>query len=292
MYPFADLELARRLERAEGLANARCVEARARVAPEVGATWISVAGAMAMFDGPASPITQTFGLGLFDDVTTADLARIEAFFDAHGAPAHHEVSPVAGPAIVGLLTDRRYQPFEFTSVMYRPTDANPLREKVRLKPDATTEGAAAYGASGFSRTAPATLRIRTVGEAEGEVWARTAAEGWSETQGAGDFMLMIGRIFAVTAGTHLYLAELDGRPIAAATLHMHEGVALMAGASTIPSARGRGAQLALLERRLQDAFANGCDIAMMGALPGSISQRNAERHGFRIAYTRVKWRQK
>jgi hypothetical protein len=50
--------------------------------------------------------------------------------------------------------------------------------------------------------------------------------------------------------------------------------------------------LALLERRLQDAFANGCDIAMMGALPGSISQRNAERHGFRIAYTRIKWRQK
>lgn len=267
MYPFADLELARRLERAEGLANARCVEARARVAPEVGATWISVAGAMAMFDGPASPITQTFGLGLFDDVTTADLARIEAFFDAHGAPAHHEVSPVAGPAIVGLLTDRRYQPFEFTSVMYRPVADRNLA------------------------TAPnPSLRIRTVGEADAEVWARTAAEGWSETAGAGDFMLMIGRIFAVTAGTHLYLAELDGRPIAAATLHMHEGVALMAGASTIPSARGRGAQLALLERRLQDAFANGCDIAMMGALPGSISQRNAERHGFRIAYTRVKWR--
>jgi hypothetical protein len=28
---------------------------------------------------------------------------------------------------------------------------------------------------------------------------------------------------------------------------------------------------------------------MMGALPGSPSQRNAERHGFRIAYTRTKW---
>ena len=266
MYPFADLDLARRLERAEGLANARCVEARARVAPEVGAAWIAVAGAMAMFDGPASPITQTFGLGLFDDVTTADLARIEAFFDAHGAPSHHEVSPVAGPAIVGLLTGRRYEPFEFTSVMYRPVADRNLA------------------------TAPnPSLRIRTVGEADAEVWARTAAEGWSETAGAGDFMLMIGRIFAVTAGTHLYLAELDGRPIAAATLHMHEGVALMAGASTIPSARGRGAQLALLERRLQDAFANGCDIASMGALPGSISQRNAERHGFRIAYTRTKW---
>jgi hypothetical protein len=28
---------------------------------------------------------------------------------------------------------------------------------------------------------------------------------------------------------------------------------------------------------------------MMGAQPGSASQRNAERHGFRIAYTRIKW---
>jgi hypothetical protein len=30
-------------------------------------------------------------------------------------------------------------------------------------------------------------------------------------------------------------------------------------------------------------------IAMMAAAPGSASQRNAERHGFRIAYTRTKW---
>src|SRR4030095_6397709 len=83
------------------------------------------------------------------------------------------------------------------------------------------------GADRNLATAPnPSLRSRSVGEAEGEVWARTAAEGWRETQGAGDFMLMIGRIFAVTAGTHLYLAELDGRPIAAATLHIHEGVAL------------------------------------------------------------------
>jgi hypothetical protein len=29
----------------------------------------------------------------------------------------------------------------------------------------------------------------------------------------------------------------------------------------------------------------------MGALPGSGSQRNAERNGFRIAYTRIKWSQ-
>jgi hypothetical protein len=29
----------------------------------------------------------------------------------------------------------------------------------------------------------------------------------------------------------------------------------------------------------------------MCAQPGSASQRNAERHGFRLAYTRFKWQQ-
>ena len=70
---------------------------------------------------------------------------------------------------------------------------------------------------------------------------------------------------------------------------IHEGVALLAGASTIPSARNRGAQRALLEARLRHAASQGCDLAMMGASPGSTSQKNAERQGFRIAYTRIKW---
>jgi hypothetical protein len=38
------------------------------------------------------------------------------------------------------------------------------------------------------------------------------------------------------------------------------------------------------------AFDHGCDLAMMVAEAGSDSQRNAERKGFRVAYTRMKWR--
>src|SRR5262249_9448889 len=56
-----DRELARRLERAEALANARFVETRARLAPRSGACWLDVAGTWAMFDGVDSPVTQTFG---------------------------------------------------------------------------------------------------------------------------------------------------------------------------------------------------------------------------------------
>jgi hypothetical protein len=38
------------------------------------------------------------------------------------------------------------------------------------------------------------------------------------------------------------------------------------------------------------AFEHGCDLAMMVAEAGSNSQRNAERKGFRVAYTRIKWK--
>jgi len=73
--PFADLALARRLERAEAASNARFVEARARLFPASGACWIEVAGAYPMFDGVASPVTQTFGLGMFQAPTAGDPGR-------------------------------------------------------------------------------------------------------------------------------------------------------------------------------------------------------------------------
>ena len=72
-------------------------------------------------------------------------------------------------------------------------------------------------------------------------------------------------------------------------MSIYDDVALLAGASTVPEGRKQGAQLALLDSRLRYAAEHGCNIATMGALPGSASQRNAERQGFRIAYTRTKW---
>jgi hypothetical protein len=46
-----------------------------------------------------------------------------------------------------------------------------------------------------------------------------------------DFMLQMGRVGAATENAQLYLAEIDGRPIATASLRIHEGVAFLAGAS-------------------------------------------------------------
>jgi GNAT superfamily N-acetyltransferase len=268
-YPFADLELARRLERGEAKSNAAFVESRARVAPELGATWMERAGAYAMFDGPGSPLTQTFGLGVFAQPTNEDLAALEQFFEQRGAEVFHEVSPLAGMETYQLLSARGYKPIELSSVLYQPI-------------------ARALEAQGDSRPSAAlTTRIATKDEAD--LWAATLAEGWSESPELGDFLRDMGRVNASSEGIAPFLAELDGRPIAAGALWMFDGVAILAGASTIPSARNQGAQRVLLEARLRHAAGNGCDLAMMAALPGSTSQRNAERRGFRIAYTRVKW---
>src|SRR5262245_63706350 len=103
---FSDLALSRRLERAEASSNAEFVEARARLFPESGAEWIEVAGAYAMFDGVGSPLTQTFGLGVFDPVTQADMERLEEFFKKRGAHVHHEVCPMGEPALLALLYER------------------------------------------------------------------------------------------------------------------------------------------------------------------------------------------
>jgi hypothetical protein len=265
---FSDLSLSRRLERAEAWGGVGFVEARARVFPESGAGWMEAAGCYAMFDGVESPVTQTFGLGLFQTATAADLERIEEFFRARGAPVFHEVSPLAEPALLPLLCERGYQPAEFTSVMFRP-----------LRP-----------AARFAAGRDEAVRVRVVGEGEHELWAQTSARGWGETKELADFMHGLGLVSAQRANAFSFLAELDGRPAATGALSICEGVALMAGASTVPEARKRGAQLALLDARLRHAAAMGCDLAMMCALPGGASQRNAERQGFRVAYTRVKWR--
>ena len=267
-YPFADIDLARRLERTEARGSAQFIDARGRAFPDRGATWIEVAGAYAMFDGAGSPLTQTFGLGTFQPVTAEELDEIEEFFRSRGANVFHEVCPLADASVLTLFNERRYRPLEFSNVLYRPISTD-----LRLQA-ATNED----------------LRVRVAEKNEMKLWADTALEGWSEFPEVTDFISELGQV-AAHSETLSFLAETDGKAVATGSLIVAGDVALLAGASTVPAARRQGAQLALLEGRLRYAAAQGCTVGMMVALPGSGSQRNAERHGFRIAYTRTKWLQ-
>jgi GNAT superfamily N-acetyltransferase len=133
------------------------------------------------------------------------------------------------------------------------------------------------------------IKARLLAEGEEGLWSNILAQGWSEQAELQDFLQSHARVVSSIEGAHSFFAHLDGEPVATAVLHCHEGVALLAGASTVPAARNQGAHRALSELRIQTAIAQGCDLAMQCAEPGSTSQRNAERQGFRIAYTRTKW---
>jgi hypothetical protein len=226
-----------------------------------------VGGAFAMYDGPTSPITQTFNLGMSGPVQASHLDEIEAFFLDRGAPVFHEVCPLADDSARQLLVDRGYRVVEYTSVMYRP-----------ITPSIALEG----------RRNPH-LSVRVMPPGDVAAWIDTAVAGWSEYTEYLDLMRGLSLVNAQRTDIRCYFAEIDGRMVATGGMSFHEDVALCAGASTIPEARQQGAQLALLEHRLRDAAEAGFTLVMMCARPGSGSQRNAERHGFRIAYTRVKW---
>jgi hypothetical protein len=267
-YPFADIELARRLERTEARGNVEFVEARAKAFPDRGAMWTEVAGAYAMFDGVGSPLTQTFCLGVFEPVTETHMDTLEEFFQSRGADVFHEVCPLADGSVFALFAKRGYQPVEFSNVTYRPISTD-LRLEAAMNER---------------------LNVRLIEKDEVQLWADTAFEGWSEFAEVADFLRELGQVSAQSDALS-FLGELNGKPVATGALIIAGDVALLAGASTVPTARCQGAQLALLEGRLRYAAAHGCTVAMMVAQPGSGSQRNAERHGFRIAYTRIKWGQ-
>jgi GNAT superfamily N-acetyltransferase len=263
----SDFHLSCRLERCEAKTNAAFVVARAQSQPSIGAAWIDCEGTYALFDGVDSPLTQTFGLGTTGVTSAGELDVIERFYRERGAEVFHEVSPLAPMSTVEALVKRACRPVEFTSVMFRPV---------------------AVEAPSVAREAE-TVRVRQVGESELALWASTAVEGWSEFESLSAFMSDFAPVCGSSEGTSMFLTEIDGRAIGTGALAIHDGVALLAGASTIPSQRNRGAQRALLAARLEHARLEGCDLAMICAAPGSASQRNAERQGFRIAYTRVKW---
>lgn len=131
--------------------------------------------------------------------------------------------------------------------------------------------------------------VRVCTPSERETWAYIAGQGFARSdlsgQGYGEFgTIMLAREEAV-----LVLGWVDGQPAGTGALVIDGGVGWLSGDATLPQYRRRGVQSAIQELRLQLARDAGCDLAVTEAEPGSVSQRNMERVGFRIAYTHVEF---
>jgi MOSC domain-containing protein YiiM/GNAT superfamily N-acetyltransferase len=91
-------------------------------------------------------------------------------------------------------------------------------------------------------------------------------------------------VYQRLAATHrrrLFIAELNGEPVANGSLHVSAHTGWLRGALVAPAARGRGIQRALIAARVRAAVEAGCDLVGASAEPTEISARNLEQMGMR-----------
>jgi GNAT superfamily N-acetyltransferase len=257
-------ELAARLEHAEALDAADCAEAEARTHPESGAALRSVAGGVLAFVGADSPLTHALGLGLSGPVTAEQLDEVEEFFRSRDSQIALDICPYADRTLLELAAARGYRVSEFAHVMVR---------------------AIAPGESFADDAGEVTTRVAE--PQEREVWARSVVAGFFGRDAVTDEEFRTGRILFDMPNAMALFAFIGGEPAGCAASSFRNGIASCFADSTLLRFRRRGVHRALILARLRMAAEGKCELVTAGTQPGSGSQRDYERLGFQVAYTKV-----
>lgn len=251
----SDIALARQIEAAEA-ANGF---AMAAATPEAEAE--AVLGGCAIFAGEGSPLTHTLGAGMDPAAaTSSEFDRMEQFYFDRGSDCLIDLCPMADPGVIEQITARGYQVIEFNNVMARPL----LLYDTRFQ-------------------APAALSVRQINAGETGAWCHTVARGFTGLDSPPEEMTSM--MSTICDFGHAFLAAGGG-----AAMSVQRSVALLYGDATVPEARGKGVQSALIRARLAAAASLGAEFAAACVIPGSGSHRNYERAGFQLVYMRVNLR--
>jgi GNAT superfamily N-acetyltransferase len=250
---FADAALARRLEAAEA-ANAKGCAGPDTAILEAG-------GGCVVFAGADSPLTQVVGMGLVGPVSPAQLDAVENFLRGRGAKVTIDLCPLADPGFIEELGRRGYRPVEFNNVLVKRLAATPI---------------------------VLTPRVRRALAGEDDLWSFAVGRGFFELDDLTGGEMDVGRHIFAMRGALCYLAVAETcEPAGGGALVIRDGLATLFADATIPRFRRQGLHGELIAARLNEAMARGCDLASASTQPGSSSQRNYERLGFEVAYTKV-----
>ncbi len=261
---FADAALAARLESIAAAENERFAETAALVHPEDDPGSVRIGGGCAVVCSPDGPVNQATGLGFERPVSADDIDAVERFFAAHHVQARFNVCPLADPSLAAELSRRGYLVEGFENVLVREIlDADVLPD-----PDPSID-------------------IRVAAPDEHDLWGLVVARGFARGGEPTDAERRFGEVAARQPDVVRLLARVDGEPAGTGELAIRQGIAWLSADTTLAEYRGMGIQTAMQRRRLLMAREAGCGLAVTEAHPGSGSQRNMERLGFRIVYTRV-----
>lgn len=137
---------------------------------------------------------------------------------------------------------------------------------------------------------PPGVRVRELGRDEIGDWGAIIGDHGGLTGPGPAAWRALEAPLAEHAHHHRFVAELEGRAVGAASLHVYRRTAWLRAAVVLPEARGRGIQRALIATRLEHAARLGCDVAGSLANLGGVSATNLERLGFREIATRRRYR--
>jgi GNAT superfamily N-acetyltransferase len=199
---------------------------------------------------------------------TSVIGGVLAWYAEHDLHPRFELAPAHDFApLAAALAERGFHQTEFIDLLWAPVRA-----------------------AGAGRDDLADVQVVRVepGSSDAVDFARVLLAGHGADEAPPEHAAALASLADVD-GRSCYLARVDNVSLGAAILTVLEGVGYLANASTVPDARGRGAQQALIARRIADAAAAGCDVMASLANPWTSSHRNIERAGLRVAYTKISW---
>jgi GNAT superfamily N-acetyltransferase len=231
---------------------------------DMGIAWEEFCGGHLVFVARRSLVGRAHALGFAGEVTPEQIQHVEDFYFQREADAQIDVCPYAHPSLFEAVNRRGFQVAEFNQTLARwivPGEVFAAR------------------CSDFS--------VRVVRGNEAQEWSAVLAQVFFE-----DHAPQFGKFFLpwVNEKNALCLgAFIDGKMVGGAggLIVPEHKMAGFFGAATLPAFRGRGIQSALMLERLRIVQQAGCDLAVTLTMPGTTSQRNVERAGFRTAYTKV-----
>ncbi len=269
-----DQDLARRLEGLICSEFGGICEVADRLFPENAAQCLEIADGLALWLGEGSPVNVAAGLGMHGPVRIEDLERLENFYHERGADAVLSLCPFADHSLLTGLARRGWHVSDFENLFVLELGA-PHARAVRTEEP--------------SDESDADLDIRVCLPEDRAVWAQIAALGFADGEVTERGQEEFGLIMAEREEAILVLGWVDGEPVGTGSLVIDEGVGWLSGDSTLPRFRGRGIQQEIQRYRLRLAAEAACELAVTESVPGGVSQRNMERHGFRLAYTHVEF---
>jgi GNAT superfamily N-acetyltransferase len=210
-------------------------------------------------------LDRALGFGAIQPVTEADLDIVGAFFADRARNWWLPLGPNHAVDETARLLERRGFTRDYAWAKFRCA--------TRVVPVARTE-----------------LRVEDVDEARARDFAHVAVSTFGLAPALGDWVERVpGR-----DGWDCFGAFDGDALVATGALHVADRVGWLGFAATLPAYRGRGAQNALLARRIERAAERGCEVVTTEtgeSVDGRVSSsyRNIIRAGCELAYVRPNW---